>query len=115
RLQPHSEPRMDDDAQHSPQCGGSFEARLFHPRRLTYPIRCYTPHFARSFTAANNVEMNKGITDFPARLASIAGETEMLLKQLLGVAPLDGEVFGPSRLIDPLQLAATTGSKRVHP
>ena len=42
--------------------------------------------------------MNKGITDFPTRLASVAAETEMLLKQLLGDAPLDREILRPARL-----------------
>ena len=75
----------------------------------------YTPHFARSFTAANNVGMNKGTTDFPARLASIAAETETLLKQLLGDAPLAGEIFRPTRLIAAMRHAALDGGKRLRP
>jgi farnesyl diphosphate synthase len=59
--------------------------------------------------------MNKGITDFPARLASIAAETEMLLKQLLGDAPLDGEIFRPARLIAAMRHAALDGGKRLRP
>jgi len=39
--------------------------------------------------------MNKGITDFPARLTSVAAETEILLRQLLGDAPVDGEIARP--------------------
>jgi farnesyl diphosphate synthase len=50
--------------------------------------------------------MNKGITDFPTRLASVAAETEMLLKHLLGDAPLDGEILRPARLIAAMRHAA---------
>ena len=59
--------------------------------------------------------MNKGITDFPTRLASIAAETETLLKQLLGDAPLDGEIFRPTRLIAAMRHAALDGGKRLRP
>ena len=59
--------------------------------------------------------MNKGITDFPARLASIAAETEMLLKQVLGDAPLEGEIFRPPRLITAMRHAALDGGKRLRP
>ncbi len=59
--------------------------------------------------------MNKGITDFPARLASIAAETELLLKQLLDDAPLDGEIFRPTRLIAAMRHAALDGGKRLRP
>ena len=59
--------------------------------------------------------MNKGIIDFPARLASIAVETEALLKQLLGDAPLDGEIFRPTRLIAAMRHAALDGGKRLRP
>jgi farnesyl diphosphate synthase len=73
------------------------------------------PHFARSFATANNVGMNKGITDFPTRLASVAAETEMLLKHLLGDAPLDGEILRPARLIAAMHHAALDGGKRLRP
>lgn len=59
--------------------------------------------------------MNKGITDFPSRLASIAAETEMLLKQLLGETPLNGEIFRPARLIAAMRHAALDGGKRLRP
>ena len=59
--------------------------------------------------------MNKGITDFSARLASIAAETELLLKQLLDDAPLDGEIFRPTRLIAAMRHAALDGGKRLRP
>ena len=54
--------------------------------------------------------MNKGITDFPTRLASVAAETEMLLKHLLGDAPLDGEILRPARLIAAMRHAALDGA-----
>ena len=59
--------------------------------------------------------MNKGITDFSARLASIAAETELLLKQLLDDAPLDGEIFRPARLVAAMRHAALDGGKRLRP
>ncbi|MGB9323292.1 MAG: polyprenyl synthetase family protein, partial [Pseudolabrys sp.] len=59
--------------------------------------------------------MNKGITDFPTRLASVAAETEMLLKHLLGDAPLDGEILRPARLIAAMHHAALDGGKRLRP
>jgi farnesyl diphosphate synthase len=59
--------------------------------------------------------MNKGITDFPARLASAAAETEVLLKQLLGDVPLDGEILRPSRLVVAMRHAALDGGKRLRP
>jgi len=63
----------------------------------------------------NNATMNKGITDFPARLASVAAETEMLLKRLLGDSPLDGEISRPPRLIAAMRHAALDGGKRLRP
>ena len=59
--------------------------------------------------------MNKGINDFPARLASIAAEAEMLLKQVLGDASLEGEIFRPPRLIAAMRHAALDGGKRLRP
>jgi farnesyl diphosphate synthase len=59
--------------------------------------------------------MNKGITDFTARLASVAAETEILLKQLLGDATLDGEVSRPPRLVAAMRHAALDGGKRLRP
>jgi farnesyl diphosphate synthase len=59
--------------------------------------------------------MDKGITDFPARLASGAAEIETLLKQLLGDAPLDTEVQRPPRLVAAMRHAALDGGKRLRP
>jgi farnesyl diphosphate synthase len=59
--------------------------------------------------------MNKDISDFPARLASAAAETEVLLKQLLGDVPLDGEILRPSRLVVAMRHAALDGGKRLRP
>ena len=59
--------------------------------------------------------MNKGITDFPARLSSVAAETEILLKQLLGDAPVDGEIARPPRLVAAMRHSALDGGKRLRP
>jgi farnesyl diphosphate synthase len=59
--------------------------------------------------------MNKGISDFPARLASVADETETLLKQLLGDAPMEGEIMRPPRLVAAMRHAALDGGKRLRP
>jgi len=63
----------------------------------------------------NNATMNKGITDFPARLASVAAETEMLLTRLLGDSPLDGEISRPPRLVAAMRHATLDGGKRLRP
>lgn len=59
--------------------------------------------------------MNKGITDFPARLSSIAAETEKTLNQLLGEAPIAGEITRPPRLVVAMRYAALDGGKRLRP
>ncbi|MFY9598718.1 MAG: polyprenyl synthetase family protein, partial [Pseudolabrys sp.] len=59
--------------------------------------------------------MNKGINDFTARLASVAAETEILLKQLLGEATLNGEISRPPRLVAAMRHAALDGGKRLRP
>jgi farnesyl diphosphate synthase len=59
--------------------------------------------------------MNKDITEFPARLASVAAEIEALLKQLLDAAPLEGEIFRPTRLVAAMRHAALDGGKRLRP
>jgi farnesyl diphosphate synthase len=59
--------------------------------------------------------MNKGITDFPARLSSVAAETEMLLKQLLGDTPVSGEIARPPRLVAAMCHSALDGGKRLRP
>ena len=59
--------------------------------------------------------MNKGITDFPTKLASVAAETESLLKRLLGDAPIAGEILRPPRLVAAMRHAALDGGKRLRP
>jgi farnesyl diphosphate synthase len=59
--------------------------------------------------------MNKGITDFPARLSSIAAETEKTLNQLLGEVPIAGEIARPPRLVTAMRYAALDGGKRLRP
>ena len=59
--------------------------------------------------------MNKGITDFPTKLASVAAETESLLKRLLGDAPIAGEISRPPRLVAAMRHAALDGGKRLRP
>jgi farnesyl diphosphate synthase len=59
--------------------------------------------------------MNKGITDFPARLSSVAAETEKLLNQLLDAVPLPGEIARPPRLLAAMQHSALDGGKRLRP
>jgi farnesyl diphosphate synthase len=72
-------------------------------------------HFARSRATANNATMNKGVTDFPARLSSAAAETEKLLNQLLGDAPVAGEIARPPRLVAAMCHSALDGGKRLRP
>jgi farnesyl diphosphate synthase len=72
-------------------------------------------HFARSRATANNARMNKGVTDFPARLSSVAAETEKLLNQLLGDAPVAGEIARPPRLVAAMCHSALDGGKRLRP
>ena len=59
--------------------------------------------------------MNKGTTDFPARLAAVAAETEVLLQQLLADAPTGREVARPPRLVAAMRHAALDGGKRLRP
>ncbi|HET7381496.1 MAG TPA: polyprenyl synthetase family protein, partial [Pseudolabrys sp.] len=59
--------------------------------------------------------MNKGITDFPTKLASVAAETESLLNRLLGDAPIAGEISRPPRLVAAMRHAALDGGKRLRP
>src|SRR5689334_10686248 len=59
--------------------------------------------------------MNKGTTDFPARLAAVATETEVLLQQLLADAPISGEAARPPRLVAGMRHAALDGGKRLRP
>jgi len=80
---------------------------LFDP--LSGPTLRGTP------ATANNATMNKGITDFPARLTSVAAETEILLRQLLGDAPVDGEIARPPRLVAAMRHSALDGGKRLRP
>jgi farnesyl diphosphate synthase len=59
--------------------------------------------------------MNKNITDFPARLAAVAAEIEVLLKRLFDDAPLEGEISRPARLVAAMRHAALDGGKRLRP
>jgi len=59
--------------------------------------------------------MNKDNSEFLARLASIAADIEVLLKQLLDDAPLEGEIFRPARLVAAMRHAALDGGKRLRP
>jgi farnesyl diphosphate synthase len=59
--------------------------------------------------------MNKSITEFPTRLASVAAEIEVLLKQLLADTALEGEIFRPTRLVAAMRHAALDGGKRLRP
>jgi farnesyl diphosphate synthase len=59
--------------------------------------------------------MNKDITEFPKQLASVAAETEVVLKQLLDDPPLDGEISRPRRLAAAMRHAALDGGKRLRP
>ena len=72
-------------------------------------------HFAEPRAAANNTAMNKNTIDFPARLAAVAAKTETLLEQLLGGAPLEGEISRPPRLVAAMRHAALDGGKRLRP
>lgn len=59
--------------------------------------------------------MNKDITGFPKQLASVAAETEAVLKQLLDDPPLEGEISRPGRLAAAMRHAALDGGKRLRP
>jgi len=59
--------------------------------------------------------MNKSITEFPTRLASVAAGIEVLLKQLLADTALEGEIFRPTRLVAAMRHAALDGGKRLRP
>lgn len=59
--------------------------------------------------------MNKQTTDFSARLALVAAETETLLNQLLADTALDGEIQRPPRLLAAMRHGALDGGKRLRP
>lgn len=54
-------------------------------------------------------------TDFSARLAAVATDTETLLGQLLGAEPLAGETTRPERLLAAMRHAVLGGGKRLRP
>ncbi len=54
-------------------------------------------------------------TDFSARLAAVAADTEALLGQLLGAGPLPGEMARPERLLAAMRHAVLGGGKRLRP
>ena len=54
-------------------------------------------------------------TEFDARLAAVAADTEALLGRLLDEAPLPGETARPPRLVAAMRHAALDGGKRLRP
>ncbi|HTV32257.1 MAG TPA: farnesyl diphosphate synthase [Methylocella sp.] len=54
-------------------------------------------------------------TEFEARLAEAANQTEGLLERLLSSALLPGEMFRPPRLIEAMRYACLGGGKRLRP
>jgi farnesyl diphosphate synthase len=59
--------------------------------------------------------METGSSDFSARLAGVAQETDALLGQLLADAPLEGEIARPPRLLAAMRHAVLGGGKRLRP
>jgi farnesyl diphosphate synthase len=59
--------------------------------------------------------MNNNTIDFPARLAGVATEIEVLLQQLLVDMPVSGETARPPRLVAGMRHAALDGGKRLRP
>jgi farnesyl diphosphate synthase len=54
-------------------------------------------------------------SNFAARLAAVAAETEALLDRLLGDRPVTGEVARPPRLLAAMRHAVLGGGKRLRP
>ena len=59
--------------------------------------------------------MDTRSTDFAARLAAVASETQAMLERLLGDAPAAGEIARPPRLLAAMRHAALGGGKRLRP
>lgn len=55
------------------------------------------------------------LPDFPARLASVAGEVEGVLERLLADAAVEGEIARPERLLAAMRHAVLGGGKRLRP
>ncbi|XUM23876.1 polyprenyl synthetase family protein [Bradyrhizobium oligotrophicum S58] len=55
------------------------------------------------------------LTDFTQRLDKTAEETEALLGELLGDAPLADEIARPKRLIESMRYSSLNGGKRLRP
>ncbi|MGJ4880683.1 MULTISPECIES: farnesyl diphosphate synthase [unclassified Bradyrhizobium] len=55
------------------------------------------------------------LTDFTQRLDKTAEETEALLGELLGDAPLADEIIRPKRLIESMRYSSLNGGKRLRP
>ncbi|GLH78024.1 geranylgeranyl pyrophosphate synthase [Bradyrhizobium sp. SSBR45G] len=55
------------------------------------------------------------LTDFTKRLDKTAEETEALLGELLGDAPLADEIARPTRLIESMRYSSLGGGKRLRP
>jgi farnesyl diphosphate synthase len=56
---------------------------------------------------------NEGL--FRARLDTVAAELEVLLEQLFGSAPAEGERLRPKRLLDAMRYGSLGGGKRLRP
>jgi len=54
-------------------------------------------------------------SQFLPRLDAVAAETESLLDRLLAVAPADGEIGRPARLIEAMRYSSLGGGKRFRP
>jgi farnesyl diphosphate synthase len=59
--------------------------------------------------------MDTRSTNFAARLAAVAGETQAVLERLLGDAPAAGEIARPPRLLAAMRHAVLGGGKRLRP
>jgi farnesyl diphosphate synthase len=59
--------------------------------------------------------MKTDSTDFAARLATVAAETEAVLDRLLGAEPAAGEIARPPRLLTAMRHAVLGGGKRLRP
>ncbi|MGJ5082189.1 polyprenyl synthetase family protein [Bradyrhizobium sp. HKCCYLS3013] len=59
--------------------------------------------------------MTATATDFTQRLDKTAEETEALLGELLGDAPLADEIIRPKRLIESMRYSSLNGGKRLRP
>ena len=59
--------------------------------------------------------MNAKDNPFAARLDTTAKDIEDLLDQLVSIAPVDGEISRPARLVEAMRYASLNGGKRFRP